>query len=342
MAIVWWENFEWATTSTLTLRCDELTGAGGGNIGVVSGPTNGFYGRCLRVGIQVVDYARTIGWSLGSAYSEGLFSFAISFISAAFTGARPLFTINTGGVRQIVIRMNTDGTISALRNTTLLGTSTAAPFQPNLRHRVEIACVCAGGTSGSVIIKVNGVVVLDLPGVNTANSGTTFNRFVFSNMSAPGDFNYYVDDIWFDTDKTAFIGDQTIALAVFTSDVSGVSTPSSGSDRFAMIDETPADLTDYTDFASTGEDVYEAENMTVTPTSITGLGILYLAQKTDTGTVEFRSRVLSGSDYANGTTQGLNVANYVYTDFFPVDPATGIAWTESGVNGMRPVLERIS
>jgi hypothetical protein len=175
---------------------------------------------------------------------------------------------------------------------------------------------------------------------DTSNGVLTVNRMFLDNPGVA--FFLYYDDMWFDTDKTAFRSDQTFSRLAPSADVSGVSTPSTGSDRYAMIDESPASTSDYLTFATTGEDIYEVADLPSTPTSISGVGALFIASKTDAGALEFRSRVKSNADYANGTTSGLSVSTLGYSDFWATDPQGGGDWTKARVDAARLVLERIS
>jgi hypothetical protein len=283
------------------------------------------------------------GYGLPANYTEGLFSTA-----CLITGThvqKPLISLCAGVVENIVIRLNTDLSITALRNATVLGSSAAGVIPISKRFRIEIGFVISD-TVGEVKVNIDqgsgASKVINLTSQDTRDAADLtgiVNRFRVYNQNPA---ITYWDDIWLDDDKTAFRVDQTFARLAPSADVSGVSTPSTGSDRYAMIDEVPASTTDYVTFAVTGEDVYECADLSTTPTTITGVGILYIASKTDSGTLEFRSRVLSNADYANGTTTGLNMSTLGYSDFYATDPQGGGAWTKARIDAARLVLERIS
>jgi hypothetical protein len=113
MAIKYWEDFEWATTATLGWRLDFV----GTSIAVASG-INGLTGNCLRTPIS--QGAGDFGIGLPATYSEGLFSAAM-FIATGTFAVTPIIGLNSGGTNNITIRLNADGSVSALRNTTVLG-----------------------------------------------------------------------------------------------------------------------------------------------------------------------------------------------------------------------------
>lgn len=335
MAIVWWEDFEALSTATLGWRLDTV----GTSVAVVSG-ISGLTGQCLR--LPTSQASGDIGFLLPSTYSEGLFSAAMLIPSGSFT-ATPIIQLNSGATNNITIRLNADGSLTALRNTTVLGSSSVGIVPGNKRFRIEVGFVISD-TVGEVKVNIdtgNGAsTVIDLTSQDTNNGSATINRMA---VDIPGMAHFlYYDDLWFDTDKTAFRADQTFIRLAPSADVSGVSTPSTGSDRYATIDETPGSTTDYNTFAVTGEDVFECADLSTSPDEIAGVGIYYVAAKQDAGTLEFRARLRSGSDNFDGTTSGLNASTLGYSDFAAVDPQGSGAWTKARVDAVRLVHERIS
>jgi hypothetical protein len=342
MAIVYWDDFEWAQTSTLGYRQVETNGTPS-IVTVVTG-VSGMTGRSLNLSsITATVYS---GYNLSSNYTEGLFSVAC-FINGTI-GQRSLLSLCAGAVENIVIRVNPNSSVTALRAASVLpgsSTSAAGVIPVGKRFRIEVAFVISD-TVGEITVSVDSgsgaTTVLNLTGVDTREASDTsgiVNRFrLYNNNTA---INYF-DDLWFDDDKTAFRTDQTFQRLAPSADVSGVSTPSTGSDRFAMIDESPASTTDFNTFAVTGEDVYHFEDLGSVPPSIAGVGVMYIANKPNAGVIQFRSRLLSGVDYVNGVTTGLNMSTLGYSDFYHVDPQGGTPWTKQRIDEAKLVLERIS
>ena len=314
MAIIFMENFEWATLSSagvgsLAIRTDEIT-ATSGLTGYIDTGINGMYGKCLVITSTTTQLTRRLGWSLPTNYSTGLFSFAMSFTSGSHANAFTFFGINTGATNQIGIRLNVDGTISAMRNTTALGTSTLT-LQTGTRYRVEIGFVISASV-GEVVVKVNGVTFLNLSAVNTANSGTTFNRFIFGALSVG---TVYYDDIAFETDKTAFRDDFRIETLYPTGDISKQSTPSTGSTAWAVIDETPVSTVDYTTFSGVQKDVYSLSDLSSNST-IYGVGIFSIGNKTDTNPASGQFVFNTPTVSTTGEVFAFNSASGLYSTYY--------------------------
>lgn len=335
MAIIWWEDFEALSTANLGWRLDSV----GTSVAIVSG-INGMTGQCLR--LPASQQGGDVGFLLPSTYAEGLFSTAMLIPSGSFT-ATNILQFNLGAISNISIRLNSTGSITALSGSTELGTSSVGVIPGNKRFRIEVGFKI-DGSAGEVVVKIdtgNGqTTILNLTSKNTNNGAATINR-VQVDIGTLSHFLYY-DDMWFDTDKTAFRNDLTFKRLAPSADVSGVSTPSTGSDRYAVIDESPASTADYLTFGTTGEDLYECTDLSATPASIAGVGVYYVASKTDAGTLEFRGRLKSNTDYANGATNGLNMSTLGYSDFFATDPQGGGTWTKARVDAVRLATERIS
>jgi hypothetical protein len=84
-------------------------------------------------------------------------------------------------------------------------------------------------------------------------------------------------------------------------------------------------------------DLYGIASIGVTPASVIGVTTRALAQKTDAGTRNIGVQLKSGGTTSNGTSTALAVASWgwVWRNDL-VDPATGAAWTATGVNNLQP------
>ncbi|HTW70764.1 MAG TPA: hypothetical protein VME47_12815, partial [Acetobacteraceae bacterium] len=80
---------------------------------------------------------------------------------------------DVNSVNQIAITLNNsgNGSLSAYRNGTLLGSSSAGVVPLDSWYYVEVGAVIASGTDGSVSVRINGVQALNLTGINTAGGG---------------------------------------------------------------------------------------------------------------------------------------------------------------------------
>ena len=67
-----------------------------------------------------------------------------------------------------------------------------------------------------------------------------------------------------------------------------------------------------------------------------------VARKVDTGSRSLRAVHKSGATTANGSTRVLGKSYGLYDDRFEVDPATGAAWTKSGVDALQAGVEMVA
>lgn len=325
MAIVFFEDFEHGAT----LRWSAYSVFGF----ATSGP--GMFGRCATA-LSGSDFARYFRYDLGTARSQGMVSFAVSS-DALPTGTTRIFSAMNGTTHQVGIYLNSNGSFSVSRDTTILYTSAVVMTGANLRYRVELG-FSIDGSAGTVTLKVNGSTVISLTGQNTKNTVDNYDRIQFGTFPQTG--SVYYDDILLDDDKTAFIGDFYGATIVPSSDVSGYSTPSTGVNRWATIDELPYSATDYNTFPATGEDIFGMSDLSSTPTTIYGVAVNWIARKDDTGTCDMRSKVYSGSANSTAANRTLNVASQFFQDLVLVNPNTSTAWTGATVNNMTLGIER--
>lgn len=196
-------------------------------------------------------------------------------------------------------------------------------------------------TIGEVQIRVNGVTVLNLTGIDTKNGGvgTVFDGFNFVRGSG-GVLEYTIDDIHVMNGAGAvnntFIGDCSV-LTRFP-DGNGFYSQGTGSDgnsvdNFLLVDENPPNTTDYVEFDITGEkDTYAFASI---PTgTVFGVQQAAFAAKTDAGARSIRNiQRIGGADFSRPD-QGLSVIpTYVAKfDIIEVSPATAVLWTAAEVN----------
>jgi len=77
-------------------------------------------------------------------------------------------------------------------------------------------------------------------------------------------------------------------------------------------------------------------SISFTPSSIIAAQLLTVARKTGTEVANLRPRIDSGASYYNGTDINLPVSYAGNMYIWELDPDTSLAWTESGVNAVKP------
>lgn len=190
-------------------------------------------------------------------------------------------------------------------------------------------------TSGRVVMKFNGITVIDFTG-DTRNAGTglaTLFTIGYDSLVA-GALQGYVDDIVLD--DANWIGDTRIyGLAPDGAGATTQWSPSAGS-NYACVDEVPESDADYVSVNSNDQiDTYSLANLGVSPYSIKCVQAQARAQKEGASTPQNIAMVLrqGGTDYP-GSDSALETAFRAHGGLWETDPDTASAWTESGVNSL--------
>lgn len=262
--------------------------------------------------------------------------------------ASTLFAVRLFGVTHVWFRINAAGTISALRGTTLLGTST---FTLNvgttdyLEFKVTIS-----NTVGVVQFRKNSVLdaTLNLSGIDTNNGGATdtwdeikIGSLCGGSGTTPNIDGRFDDFILMDGSgsfNNDFKGDRAItALLPNAVGNSNASTPSSGgADRYTMVDEAALNSdTDYNTFAAAADkDTYGFGNCPISGSPIEAVCVNLVARKADTGvaTIAAVARI-SGTDYDFGVSIGVSSSYTIQQQIWERSAVDGTtAWTTAVID----------
>ena len=234
--------------------------------------------------------------------------------------------------------------------------SSGVPVQDGRWAYIECKVVLHDST-GSVVIKVNGTVVLSQTNIDTiytgtaawngidiqgARTGPTAADAVLTNSNTVLYDDFYLLDGSVGTGRANndFLGDISVRYLVPTSD-SAVTWDRGGTDsgaNFSQVSESsPDDDSKYVTTATVDEiDYYGFPDVTV-GADIYGVQAVISAKKADTGSAQIAACVKTsgGSDREHPSPLGI-ASDSAYSYFlFPWDgsPETSLAWTESEVNG---------
>lgn len=255
------------------------------------------------------------------------------------SGAAPvLWAIRSATSTLCWVRLNTNGTISVYRGTTLLGTSSAALSQ-NVYHFIECKIVLHAST-GTVTLRIDGATVLSLTGQNTGGTswdevrigGTTS----FTTTATEWDIDdFYLADGSGSDGWADLMGDLRID-ATFPNAAGSLSdfTRSTGSDQWATIDEASANGdTDYNSSGSIGDiDTLNFPNAPASGAPIRGIQLVVQARKEDAGAAGHKADVkISGVDY-QGTERSPAETYSFLRECWGKNPANSSAWTDTVYN----------
>ena len=192
-------------------------------------------------------------------------------------------------------------------------------------------------STGSVIVRVNELEVLNIPTANTAQTGAASRDAAASGRSAG--IRITTTGIC-STDPGAaplqgFLGDCRVDARYPTAEgASSAWTPVSGTDNALMIDETaPDDDTTYVSTPTIGAtDTHVVQDAPVAGALFYGAQLVISQKKTDSGTCAIAPVVRhGGTDYAGTATNPGTTYAYGVTPY-GVNPGTSAAWTEAEFN----------
>lgn len=188
-------------------------------------------------------------------------------------------------------------------------------------------------TAGWIQVKVNGVTVVEVYGVDTNNTAAAYTNIV--------GLSGVVDDLWFCDDtvgagahpNNTYLGDVSVET-LFPTAIDSAQFSTTGVDNVRAVQGTMDGDGGY-NFSSTANevDLFAASDI---PTSATVYGVSVKGQyRVDAGTRGAYNLLKTGSFTAVGALKALTGTYALQQDVFPVNPDTGAAWTVSEVNAMK-------
>ncbi len=262
------------------------------------------------------------------------------FIRLSASSCR-IVDILSSSTTRVRVSPNNDGTLSVYNAAgTVVGT-TARALHHGITYYLEFKFVLHGST-GTADVRVDGVNVLSLTGLNLG--GTTWSTLKLGPTATPilpgsNAVTWYVDDLYIcdgsGTDSNDFLGDVRIDCLRPTADGFWQDfSQSSGTDNFAMVDETLANSdTDYNYSGTVGAiDTFITDDLPISGALVKGVQLVSQARKEDAGTALHKGVVrISSTDYV-GATRGVPSSYEFLRNIFTLSPATGVAWTDTEIN----------
>ena len=260
---------------------------------------------------------------------------------------------NGSNESQCSIRVETDGRVSAVRGNPIsgavLGTSAGPAIIASAWQHIETKIFLHAST-GTVEVRVEGVVVLNLTGQNTLNTTgpctQTVSRSASSNSNGGFTYMYLKDMIWWDTTgafNNDFMGSCSVKELIPDGDVAlNWALTGSVTGYGAVNEASPNDDTSYI-YAVTpapAADLMSLTNLPVDVTSVRGLMVINRSKNTDGGDGKLQMGLVSGASTQLYTDRQITTAYTYWTDISETDPATAAAWLPGAVNAMNLRLNR--
>lgn len=253
-------------------------------------------------------------------------------VDAAISAAYDIWSLRAGSTIHVKIRFNTDGTISVYRDTVLLGTSASTDSWRYFEWNYYEVKAVINDTTGSVIVKRDGITLLTLTDVDTCNGTSVYCDNLLWGISRNS--ATYFDDLYID--DADFNGD--IIVETLYPTVAGNSTqwtPSAGS-NYACVDE-PNDYNSDTDYVSSSTanqiDTYTFGNLASTTGAVLGVQMNVVARMDDAGTNKVAPVVRPTTIDNVGTTRDITQVYEIYSQMYVTNPDNSSAWEIADVNG---------
>jgi hypothetical protein len=254
---------------------------------------------------------------------------------------------------QFAIAFGSDGVITAHRATfsggfgyqrgTVIGTSAPLAMPTNGWQWVEVYGLI-DPTAGAVTVRVNGVAVLTLTGVNTKGSSvsSTVRRIGFQTQESGGTFNFDTQH-WYVCDNTGaapwntFLGDVRVVNLYPTADDAVQFTPNGDATNHQNVARVPpVPFTDFNSSSTVGQqDTFAMTQVDASTPVILGVHNKPLLYKNDAGAREAASVLKSGVTTDVGPSNVLSNTAAQLLRIYQVDPNTSAQWTLAAVNALK-------
>jgi len=307
--------------------------------------------RGLRLGASGSAIARRVfgGNKTVAGVGMALYMPALPTVNG---GMVPIQFMDDANAAQVRVVVESTGAISVYLGPFSFGNMPVATSTElattNGQNHLEAKCACDAST-GSVEVRLNGVTVCNVSGINTDMSG----HGNIAQYASTNSFNRGADSQWFIDDVIAwdgsgtynndFVGDKKVFTDFPDADTADIDwTPSTGTSRFAMVDDPDPDGDGTYDEADDVNDVMGVTYPDVDPAVLTIAALIFLhkTKKTDAGTSNVQQSVISGSDQTDGDDRPMTTAYIVYQDVIETDPATSAPWMPAAASAAAQNLTR--
>lgn len=256
---------------------------------------------------------------------------------------------DASGAELFHIQVSTTGQLSVFRNTTQLGSTTAAGTVPVGSSGTPTWCYMEIGaqvsaTVGVVTVQINSAAVFTTTGVNNTNSGSTTMQFISwgdaSGLSRGPDglTHVYLCDNTGSAPWNTFLGDVRVQTLLPASNDTVAFTPvglSANWQNASAVPPVPA--SDYnSDATLNAQDTFNCGAMATGLVSVYGVNTKVLALKSDAGTRNLETVLKSGATTVTGVTTPMSTSAKVQNTMYQTDPNTSTQWAQAAVNAAKP------
>lgn len=239
-------------------------------------------------------------------------------------------------VNNIIFRLNSDGSVSIARSTTVLATTAAGEIAVDTWYYIEIR-VKIDNIAGEYTLKIDGVSKLTDTNVDTQVGSNAWTDRILIRGSNFGNMLY--DDIYIldetGTKNNTFLGNQVVIPAIFP-DAAGDSadfTPDTGSNHERVDEVTIDDDTSYVESGTTGHrDLYNYSTLTEAG-SVSGIQINTQVRDTVAGGSSLKTVTKSGTVVDVGPAEIIGGTSFEHQfRILELDPDGNVNWDVTAIN----------
>lgn len=222
--------------------------------------------------------------------------------------------------------------LSVYLNSTLIGSSAPGLLAAGAYAWVEAKATSGAGTAGAVEVRLNGTTVINLTGLSLTAPWTTV-ALGSDNTSAQPTTQFDDWVVWDTTDtvNNDFMGDTFVIVAPPSADGTPSDfTPSSGTARWDMVDETTPNDADYITGNAVG-DVNEFSHVAVNlPVgAVAAIATQVRALKTDAGASSIEVGIASGTSTSMSPEHALATGALSRSHIANRNPNGNVPWTQA-------------
>lgn len=318
-------GFDNCDTSTLAGKTISLTG--GASLGTA-------FGRGGDRGVRLLNATATITPKWGA--SKKLF-FGMGFRTPAAT-ASSYATIemrSTAGV-QGTFRIYADGTVEVYRgvSTALLESAPPGSFPSQIMQQLVVGYE-VDAAAGDVFVQAGNTVLINAVGAHNTLGAGTVEEITQITVDDHGFSEVWFVHPWWSDDSNH--GTKRILTQRLVADGDHTAwTPSSGSDRTAMLNETLASNADATKVSTNAVGAKGSHSVQQLPSDVTGIALVqpcWFGNVDDASSRTLQGGSRSGAD-VDGDTTAIGISQTPAFHIFPMltDPSDAGAWTVTKFN----------
>lgn len=259
------------------------------------------------------------------------FAMRMSSIISTMNGPLAEFR-SSNGVHQLSLGLNDLGKLTLIRGNTVIAVADDTVILPTVWHYVELE-LFLHDSAGIARVYVDGEPVPGLQFTGDTKNSTDLDLGRIYLWSISG-FSTIYDDFYLEVDGYERVGEGRMDAYTPNSTTSNTGwTQSTGSTIWGVVDEKPANITDWAS-AVAGASTFRlgVTDMVYAPEKIYGVQVESLARKDEAGTRVLRNKVWGLTGVLDGANQAMTLSTFTWgRDWFPLEPDGGVPWTLSQI-----------